>query len=771
MRLQTELLRRLDDSALSLSERAQLRCALAKELEDGGSYEAARGALGALWQGIGSRPLLDGLEAPAAAEVLLRVGTLTGWIGSARQIPGAQEAAKDLLSEAADRFLSLDRLEKVIECRVELAYCYWREGAIDEARLLLQEAIDHLEDGDLRALAILRRAIVETTAGRPHDALRLLTGAAALFEASAGHALKGKFHNELATILENLGAAENRADFTDQAFVEYTAASYHFEQAGHLRYRAYVENNLGFLYYKTGRYSEANGPLSSARRLFESLKDAGSVAQVDETRARVLLAQGRYAEAERVVRGAVSTLEKGGEAALLAEALTTRGAALARLGRAQEARAMLERAIHVAEVAGAQEGAGRAALTIIEELAEHLAPAELSDAFERADRRVASTQHAETKARLLACARRVIAAHRSPRSVQQAPIFVHASDKISTLLKMAERVAPTGRAALITGETGTGKEVLARFIHQRSGRTGRFVAVNCAALNEQLIESQLFGHRKGSFTDAQADYMGAALEAMGGTLFLDEIGELTLAMQAKLLRLVEYGEVRAVGGTETERVDVRIVAATNRNLRLMVAQGKFREDLYYRLATFNLEIPPLRERPEDITALAAHFISTLEASYRKRLIWPRQTLERLKCLPLPGNARELRALVERAIVTAEDGEEAQLEGIAQQAIRVTAGDDPVEPWQDCDFMAEVQRFEAELIRRALAASGNQVSGAARRLNLSHQTLSYVLNHRHRALRDELGSRPRLKSIVQRKADKLKDQSVVVSERSVRFSRV
>jgi tetratricopeptide (TPR) repeat protein len=210
---------------------------------------------------------------------------------------------------------------------MELGHCYWREGAFNEARLWLQESLSLLPNSAafLRAITMLRLATVESSAKRLSDALRISIEAAPLFEESTNHTLRGKFHNEFGFVLRNLSAAERRDDYIDRALIEYTAASYHFQLAGHTRYQGCVENNLGFLFSTIGKFTEAHEHLDRAQALFTSLKDNARLAGVDETRARVLLAEGRLPEAEKLVRSAVQSLEKGGEQSLLAEALTTHG--------------------------------------------------------------------------------------------------------------------------------------------------------------------------------------------------------------------------------------------------------------------------------------------------------------------------------------------------------------------------------------------------------------------------------------------------------------
>jgi CheY-like chemotaxis protein len=405
-----ELIQQLADPNLSLNQRAQLRCQLTSQLEDEGDYEAAREAMGELWQRVGGRPLLDGLDEETMGAVLLRAGVLTGWIGSAKQIGGAQETAKNLISESIAIFEALQENSRVAEAQIDLACCYWREGAFDEGRIMLGEALGRLTDSDieLKAKALLRSAMIERTANRHNDALRIHGEASRLFQDIENHLLRGSFHNEFAIVLENLGAGENREDYIDRAFIEYAAASYHFEQAGHIPYHACVENNLAMLCCKVHRFADAHEHLDRAQMLFTRLKDSVHLAQVDETRARVLLAEGRVVDAEKVSRRAVRTLEKGDEQSLLAEALTTLGVSLARLRHPEQARSTLERASDLAKQAGDLQSAGLAVLTIIEQLSDHLSNDDLCATVERAETLLAETLDLSTLKRLCTSAFRVL---------------------------------------------------------------------------------------------------------------------------------------------------------------------------------------------------------------------------------------------------------------------------------------------------------------------------------------------------------------------------
>jgi tetratricopeptide (TPR) repeat protein len=367
MSLQTSLLRQLEQPNLSENQRAILRCQLAREYEDKGQYEAARYIMGELWQRIGEHPKIEGLEQETAAEVLLRAGVLTSWIGNRTQVTEAQETARNLITESLTIFQSFKDSKKIAEAHTELAWSYFKDGRYDEARVMLKDALSRLgTESELKALAILRSGIVEWGATRHHESLRILTEAAPLFEKINKSVVKGSYHNQLAIIFRTLTEA-GTSDYLDRAFIEYEAASFHFEEAKHKPYLANVENNLGFLFYKIGRYKEAHRHLDHARRLMVNLKDRVCVARVDETRARVFIAQGNYTEAEKVAKSAVSVLEQSGNHAL-AEALITHGTALAYLGHRDYARFTLLRAIELSEESGAMNRAGEAALIIIKKL-------------------------------------------------------------------------------------------------------------------------------------------------------------------------------------------------------------------------------------------------------------------------------------------------------------------------------------------------------------------------------------------------------------------
>lgn len=408
MDLRTSLYENMIDPAVA--DDVMPLCELAKNLEEAGEFYQAAEALSPFWSGIPNRPKTQGLEEKAKAELLLRSGTLTGWLGSANQVPGAQELAKDFISESAALFESLGLSEKVAEARVDLAICYWREGGLDEARVTLQLVLDNLghSQSEQRLRALHNAALVEWTATRERDALRICTEAAPLFESSSNDALKGKFHNTYAALLRSLGTSQNREEYIDRALVEYAAASFHLERAGHHRFQARLENNVGFLFATIGRFVEAQEHLSRSRTLSLAVGDRAGVAGAEDSKAQAFLMEGKPGEAEKAARSAVRSLREGGEQAMLAEALTTHGKALARLNQAPVARAALDQAVEIAQNAGNPDRGGIAAVTAIEELSGYLSAEALHNYYRTAESLLSNSQNLSIKTRLGECARRVL---------------------------------------------------------------------------------------------------------------------------------------------------------------------------------------------------------------------------------------------------------------------------------------------------------------------------------------------------------------------------
>ena len=298
------------------------------------------------------------------------------------------------------------------------------------------------------------------------------------------------------------------------------------------------------------------------------------------------------------------------------------------------------------------------------------------------------------------------------------------SAKMKNIIETVEQVAPTRTTVLITGESGTGKELVAQAIHQCSGRTGKFVPVHCSALPDNLIESELFGHERGAFTGAVEMRKGRFELAEGGTIFLDEIGEIPLHIQVKLLRVLENRAFERIGGSETIITDARVVAATNRDLKKMVEEGTFREDLFYRLDVVSLEIPPLRERKEDIPLLVKHYLDVFNKENGKDIGITETAMASLCAYAWPGNIRELRNCVERMVVLCR-GKMIDLENVP---VDIREGVTPgiaktVLSQPSCDLECN----EKMLIVRALNECGGNRTKAAEKLGISRRTLHRKLH--------------------------------------------
>jgi formate hydrogenlyase transcriptional activator len=318
------------------------------------------------------------------------------------------------------------------------------------------------------------------------------------------------------------------------------------------------------------------------------------------------------------------------------------------------------------------------------------------------------------------------------------------SPALENVLEQVERVAPTDATVLIEGETGTGKELIAHAIHNLSARCGRaFIKLNCAAIPLDLLESELFGHERGAFTGAIAQKIGRFELADKGTLFLDEVGDIPPALQPKLLRVLQEQEFERLGSTRTHQVDVRLVAATNRDLAEMVQRGEYRSDLYYRLNVFPLELPPLRARREDIPALVTHFVEILGRRMGRQIEHiPAETMSALSSYHWPGNIRELQNVVERALIVSTEGEltvearwftQASMASADQPIAEAATGSGPMAPRPkpadaalvDDGSLADLER---QTILRTLAAVAGNRRLAAARLGIGERTLYSKLKH-------------------------------------------
>ncbi|MGD2110740.1 MAG: sigma 54-interacting transcriptional regulator, partial [Phycisphaerae bacterium] len=309
------------------------------------------------------------------------------------------------------------------------------------------------------------------------------------------------------------------------------------------------------------------------------------------------------------------------------------------------------------------------------------------------------------------------------RSVLAGSDIIGVSDPVREMIKLADRVAPTNATVLLTGETGTGKEVLAKYIHNASTRAEKaFVAVNCAALTETLLESELFGHEKGAFTGAISQHVGRFELADNGTLLLDEIGEISASIQVKLLRLLQEHAFTRVGGTKTISCDVRVIAATNRDLKQEITENRFREDLFYRLNVFPIPVPSLRQRRDDVPALVEHFAGVASAALgvQRRNVTP-EAIRFLTAYAWPGNIRELANVIERAVLLS-DGLDILPEHLPPEIARAEqTGDAANEP---TEAKGGLWASERAMIVKALEENDWNQSKAARSLGISRDNLRY-----------------------------------------------
>jgi tetratricopeptide (TPR) repeat protein len=464
---------KLETSHLTANEKAILRCQTALELRDRGDYDGAREVMVPIWSGIGSRPKVEGLHSTVVPEVLLCAGILTGWLGSRNEIKEADDYARDLITESITLYEALGDSKKVAEARTELAYCYWRAGANDEARILFSTALDRLTtEGNTRANALLGLSVVEWSASRYDESWRILTSNASLFRKITNHTLKGFYHNQSAMTLRALATERNRSDYFQRAIKHYEEADYHFTLARHTVYRAHVKNNVGYLLFKLSRFRKAHEYLDHARRLLVSVRDKVRVAQVDDTRAQVFIAQHKYAEAEVAARNAVSSFRKAGRQCFLSEALVNHVIALARLTKTVRAQSSLQEAAEVAHGVGALNQAGIAALTLIEEI-DPLPLDLLLTAYDNASEWLTEVQSAGLLARLNQAARKVIARLRIEQRLDGADVLFKGLHLPSEVLKF-ERGLIRNALAEVNGSVtyaasllGISYQRLARMIEKR----------------------------------------------------------------------------------------------------------------------------------------------------------------------------------------------------------------------------------------------------------------------------------------------------------------
>jgi len=411
---------KLDTTHLSRDEEAVSRCEIALDQRDNETPQGALEIMRPLWRGVGTRPETQGLQPETSAYVLFCTGTLTGWIGARHQIKDAQESAKDLITESIIYYESHHLIREAAEAQSEIAYCYWREGRVNEARIMLHEALERLPPAGLkRARALLKLVDVEHSVARHYDALKLLSENRTVFASIRHLPVKASYHNELAITWGTIGTAENQPDYFQRALTEYKAAEHQLKLAKNYVSAASVKNNEARVLTKLGRFNESHKHLDQARTITVRFKDRTRTAQIDSSRAELLIAEGRFKEAEAIARRAATSLQKVGHRCWLVDVLILQAIALARLNKQARAHVILQRAIEVAHEADALNKAGLATLTMIEEV-DRLSPDTLQAAYQQAHEWLADSQSLEVLSRLSAAANKLAASVRKELSRDEA---------------------------------------------------------------------------------------------------------------------------------------------------------------------------------------------------------------------------------------------------------------------------------------------------------------------------------------------------------------
>lgn len=377
-------------------------CSRAKMLEDSGEYESATEALGELWLGIGNRPMLENFPNAAEADVLVRIGALTGWLGGARQIDGSQETAKDLIGEGIRLYDEITDVEKIAEAKSDLGLCYWREGAFNEAENFYRDALDStpVDSYALRGKIMLRLVNTAISNHLYDEAISLLNESKTIIDSHGDHLLKGKLFFHQALVFALLFEDKGDSELAEKAASYYSEASNNYRKANHQRYEAIVENNLGFLYLAISNYDEAHEHLNNALNLFSIFNDMGRLASVFDTKARVYLAEKKFIEAELFAQKSVQLFIRGDEYFSLSESLTTLGTVFARQSSFADAKESFERAVKAAEFVNDKTSRGLAMLSQIEELALVLSDEERKDLYLKTEELLVDLDSTSVKERL-----------------------------------------------------------------------------------------------------------------------------------------------------------------------------------------------------------------------------------------------------------------------------------------------------------------------------------------------------------------------------------
>ena len=713
-------------------------------LVEAGKFDLAENSLKPFWRGVGEYPLLEDTPELLQAELLLITGSLSGWMGSTEQIDGAQEKAKDMISESSGIFEDHQIWDKWADARGELALCYWREGAFSEARIILQDALSRISGDfpDVAGKLLLRLVNVEISTYNYENAHSLLSQADKVIKkAKNNFLLCGKLYFHYALVLRRLATEENKPDYLNKALDYYLKSKDYYQKADHKLYEAMVDNNLGYLFLKSGTYEKAHQHLDKALNYFSAVDDKGRTSLAYDNKARVFLAQENLIQAEKNAKIAVDLIKEGDEQSSQAEYLITLGIIKARRKNINEARDIFLQASEIAYAVGDAENGGLALLTLIEELREDIAKDKLIEYYLRAGENLSKSFRESVIQRLNQAAGYLL--RENPRLSNNSELansqdssketvvseeqytFIGTTSNMKEIIETAENLAEMNKVISITGEPGTGKKTLARYIHHRSGKKGNFVIINCALSGEVTSDSLIFPRSAEMISDL-SDKVGSLFESgLGDTLYLEQVDKLNVYEQSRLMTALE-----------NRPSNVWIIASFGSMPEDLVERGILRQDLFYKLTTFQLSIPPLRNRKDDIKAIAEQMITNNFPDWVNKL--DENFFNFLISKPLYGNGYELKSILENTIWCLENNRLPKYSK-EDKFIKSVKPNIP-ENWNGFSLPLTIKNFESEIIYKALEDSGRKITKASEMLGISHQNLSSLLKNRHKELSAKKKSR-------------------------------
>lgn len=718
-----------------------------RALVDSGQFEASVKELGDHWKGIGKKPDIDNVSEPLNSKMILICGVLTGWLGSAKQIEGSQEMAKDLICEASDNFESEDLSDLWAESRGELALCYWREGAFSEARIILQDALDKLSNNafETKAILLLRLVNVEISTYNYENAKALLQQADKLTDSLDSPLLCGKVFFHYALVVRRLAEEENNHQYLNDSLKYYEVAKKYYTKAGHKLYEAVTDNNLGYVLCELKEFKKAHKYLDDALTYFTEIDDNARMSLVYDNKARVLLAEKKLDEAEKNAEIAVTLIKKGDEQSSLAEYLTTLGHILAIKNDLTGAKKYLIEASEIAYRVGDLENSGLAILTLIEDLSDTDLKGELVNYYLKADGILSRTTQKTVINRLNRAAKLLLQTDQPSESAVKSKInsnhFAGKSLIAQNIRRKAEIVAKTADCILITGESGTGKELLAQEIHELSGTPGSFKSISCSVFADPKSNLRLFQDLPENLSNnisgqkSLFDYFDA------GTLFLKEVEMLSAADQANLISILENNDLDSDSPHISGKC--RLICSTESELEDLTVKGLFRKDLFYKLSIFNIYIPPLKDRKEDVSEIVRNFLKKYPDETVK--ILGKDFFDEIERTNFEGNGNELKAFIAQSIWHKTNG---LIDDLHNTRKKLTTPEKfSIDNWEDFYLPDELNNYEAQIISKALQDAEGQITRASNFLGISHQNLSALLKKRHKNLKSGLKSRKKRTALV------------------------